>query len=66
MAKEIVCNICGNKFDFFDKQEAFRIYRELGYGTIYDGGTLELDICCKCMEKIIEKCKIHPVISREE
>ena len=62
MAKEIVCNKCGKKFDVFDKQEAFRLYRHLGYGTKYDGSYLELDLCCECMEQLIEECKISPII----
>ena len=53
MAKEIICNKCGKKFDFWDTQEDFSIERSLGYGTKYDGSTLELDLCCECMEKLI-------------
>ena len=61
MAKETICNMCGKKFDFWDTQEGFSINADLGYGTKFDGGTLELDLCCSCMEKIIESCAIPPV-----
>ena len=64
MAKEITCNMCGKKFNVWDTQEAFRIYRDLGYGTKYDGDVLELDLCCECMERLIDSCKIKPIISK--
>lgn len=65
MAKQYICNKCGNPFDMWDKQEAFHIYRQLGYGTKYDGSELELDLCCKCLEKLVEECKISPVIEKD-
>lgn len=64
MAKNIVCNKCGKPFDRWDKQEAFRIYRELGYGTKHDGSKLELDLCCSCMDVLIEECAISPIVEK--
>ena len=61
MAKIGICNMCGKGFDIWDTQEDFSIYRSLGYGTKYDGDELQLDLCCDCMEKIIDECKVHPV-----
>lgn len=61
MAKEITCNKCGKKFDFWDAQENFSINARLGYGTKYDGSDLELDLCCDCMEKLIDECVISPI-----
>lgn len=55
------CNICGKKFNEWDLQEDYSIYRSLGYGSKYDGEELRLDICIECMDKIIKKCKISPV-----
>lgn len=66
MAKTIQCNICGKTFDIWDAQENFSIDRMLGYGTKYDGDELHLDICCDCMEKIIDGCMIPPIAHREE
>ena len=54
MAKEITCNKCGKK--------NFSVYRRLGYGTKYDGDDLELDLCCDCMEKLIDECIISPIV----
>lgn len=62
MAKTILCNMCGKQFDIWDTQEDFSINRRLGYGTKYDGDELQLDLCCDCMEKIIDECKISPII----
>ena len=64
MAKQYTCNKCGKPFDIWDKQEAFHIYRELGYGTAYDGSLLELDLCCSCMDALIEECTISPIIKK--
>lgn len=65
MAKETRCNRCGKKFNLWDTQEDFSIYRRLGYGTKYDGSTLELDLCCECMDNIIDDCKISPIVDNE-
>lgn len=57
------CNMCGKEFDVFDTQERFRIYNpNIGYGSKYDGEALCLDLCCDCMDKIIDSCKINPVV----
>ena len=62
MAKDIICNKCGKKFDIWDTQESFSIYRHLGYGTKYDSNNLELDLCCDCMEKLVDECIVSPII----
>ena len=61
MAKELYCNKCGKKLDIWDIQENFSMQRHLGYGSRYDGDNLDLDLCCDCMDKIIEECAIPPV-----
>lgn len=61
VAKEIICNKCGKKFDMWDTQEDFSIYRHCGYGSQYDGSELELDLCCDCMDKLIAECAISPI-----
>lgn len=62
MTNAITCNMCGKELDIWDVQEAFSIERRLGYGTKYDGDKLRLDLCCDCMEKIIDECKISPIV----
>lgn len=61
MAKTTTCNMCGKKFDFLDEQEDFSIVRTIGYGSKFDSCSLRLDLCCDCMDKIIEQCVISPV-----
>lgn len=63
MSKENVCNKCGKELDFWDKQEAFSLHQNLGYGTMYDGMRLELDLCCKCMEELIADCPENPLVN---
>lgn len=58
------CNICGSKMDFWDIQEDYTIHTTAGYGSKYDEEEIELHICCDCMDKIIDKCKITPIASQ--
>ncbi len=65
MAKKIFCNMCGRVFGVFDEQQAFSFDQDIGYGSKFDGMHLNLDLCCSCMDSIIEKCKIRPVLDLE-
>lgn len=58
--------MCGKDLDLFDTQEGFSFWSpQIGYGSKYDGERLELDLCCDCMDRIIEQCKISPVVDAE-
>lgn len=59
--KEIYCNMCGSRFDFWDEQENYSIHKTCGYGSSNDGNKLNLDICCKCMDKLVKMCVIDPI-----
>lgn len=59
------CNMCGKEFDIWDIQGNFSIYRAIGYGSKFDMCDLRLDLCCGCMDKIIEQCKISPITDIE-
>ncbi len=61
-----VCNICGRKFDMYDANEDYNITWDLGYGTKYDGKYLDLHICCDCMEKLIDNCKVSPIAEQHK
>jgi len=63
---KVKCNICGKELDFWDFTEDYSIKRRLGYGTKYDGDDLELHICCDCMDKLIDGCKISPITPVDE
>lgn len=49
----IRCSICKKKFDIFDIQENIRFKHRFRYGSIYDGCTIELNLCCSCTDKLI-------------
>lgn len=64
------CNICGVNFDLWDKQEQFGFHYKVGYGSIYDGDEINLDMCCNCFDKLLTeyllpKCKINPILKGE-
>lgn len=62
MARVIYCNICGKKFDIYDESSEAFINTEMGYGSKYDGEQVDFDICNKCMDELIDKCKISPIV----
>lgn len=62
--KKLVCNMCGKELDMWDEQEGFSIYRACGFGTKFDGDSIQLDLCCDCMEKLVDSCLVSPVISK--
>lgn len=58
----LICNMCGKELDLWDEQENFSVVNyNIGFGSKYDGCELRLDLCCDCMDKIIDQCKISPV-----
>lgn len=56
--------MCGKEFDCWDEQENFHFYSVIGYGSKYDEHELQLDLCCNCMDQIIDSCKLKPVTDR--
>lgn len=56
------CNKCGKEMDIWDRQENFYIHGICGYGTKYDGSEIQLNLCCDCMEELIDTCIVSPVI----
>ena len=56
------CNMCGKPLDFWDVQEDFSLHRHLGYGTKNDGSVLDLQLCCDCIDNLIDECVISPII----
>lgn len=63
--KTVICNMCGKKFDMWDKSNGFSTSDQFGYGSKRDGDNIELDLCCDCMDKVVdyvvENCKINPI-----
>ena len=63
--RHTICNLCGKTFDFLDEQENFSMRRLIGYGSRHDGEALSLDLCCDCMDKLIDRCVVSPVVDLE-
>ena len=57
--------MCGEDFDKLDETEKFRIHHKVGYGSIHDGDEIDLDLCCRCFDElldcIIPKCTVNPM-----
>lgn len=49
------CNMCGKDFDEFDIQNNFGIHKKVLYGSNFDGGVINLDLCCDCFDKLMEE-----------
>lgn len=55
--KKYYCNKCGKKMDVFDMQSGIRMHDILGYGSKYDEEAINLDLCCKCTDELIDYIK---------
>jgi len=49
-----VCSLCGKELDFWDEEQGFRIDHHVGYGSIYDGDHIKEQLCCECLDRLIE------------
>lgn len=61
MAEKKVCNHCGKELSLFDLQNDFTIHKKIEYGSIYDGCTADLHLCCNCFDALAEECKVFPI-----
>lgn len=61
-----VCNYCGKELDVFDLQQDFFIHTRIGYGSIYDGDFVRLQLCCDCFDKLVGACKVSPIIEDDD
>lgn len=61
-----ICTMCGNRFNFWDKQEAFGFHHNVGYGSTFDSSRIDVELCCDCFDKlmntyILPRCKKNPI-----
>lgn len=59
------CNKCGKELAQFDL-EAYYIRRRMGYGSKYDLDLLDLNLCSRCLDELIDSCEISPITEQEE
>lgn len=64
----MVCNMCGKEFTEIDDFSGLKVNGMLGYGSKYDGDRIELNLCCDCMDTVIDavakNCKHYPIHMR--
>lgn len=60
MKEATVCNLCGAKLDFWDRQGDYSLDKNVGYGSTHDGEHIHLHLCCKCFDYIVDSCKVSP------
>lgn len=60
--KETRCNVCGKLLDEFDILNGFSIGGKIGYGSEFDGDDLDLNLCCDCMDSLIKRCEVSPLV----
>ena len=67
---KVFCNVCGKELEMHDRVQNFGMHERFGYGSKFDGDSIDLDICCDCFEKLMDKlipiCKINPIVPEEE
>lgn len=61
MPEKKVCSRCGGELDFYDLQQDFSIHKKIGYGSIYDGCSVDLQLCCECFDRMVETCAVSPI-----
>ena len=59
------CNKCGKEFDETDVACGFHVKQRIGYGSVHDTDWLVLDLCCDCLDNLIDLCKIAPIVDGE-
>ncbi len=61
-----ICNYCGKEMDLYDTLQSFTIHRMVGYGSVHDGETVNLRLCCECFDKIVGGCKVSPITKESD
>lgn len=66
-----ICNMCGKEFDRWDEEENFSFHSMIGYGSKYDMSEFDLDLCCNCMDRMLDEylipeCQYPPLINRSD
>lgn len=58
---ERICNKCGKKMDPWDCMSGFHAQMDLGYGSQFDGCSIQLDLCNNCLDEFVKSCAINPI-----
>lgn len=63
MEKRKRCTMCGRKFELHDKFADLCFEKQIGYGSIHDGETLKLNLCCECFDVLTN---VLNIVSKKE
>lgn len=60
------CNLCGRELDFIDTQSDFTLHKDvIAYGSIHDGDSVNLRMCCKCFDELVSACVLNPIFEKD-
>ena len=54
MKRKQKCTVCGKKFELHDMFAALCFEKQIGYGSVHDGETFNLNLCCECFDKFAD------------
>ena len=66
MRPNAICNKCGRVFDEWDENLNFHISNYMTYGSKYDDDVVEIDLCIKCADELIDSLAISPITNPPE
>lgn len=46
--------MCGRQFQLNDKYADLHFEKQIGYGSIHDGETFKIYLCCECFDKFAD------------
>ena len=46
------CTVCGKRFMLHDKYANLCFEKKIGYGSVHDGETFRINLCCDCFDAL--------------
>lgn len=48
------CTMCDRRFQLYDKYANLHFEKIIGYGSVHDGETFKINLCCECFDKFAD------------
>lgn len=61
-----ICDLCGKRFDDWDREESFEMDYWCGYGSKHDEEHIQFDFCCACFDEMLDTYIIPKVRAVQE
>lgn len=61
-----ICDLCGKKFDDWDREESFGMDYWCGYDSKHAGEHIQFDFCCDCFDELLDTYIIPKVRAVQE